>query len=308
MKALETTRTITLPDARVAVCGDWHGNLAWLRTLTPAIAALAPEVTTVLQLGDWWMDTNASDRIFTDAGIERVYVTLGNHEPWGNIIPLQRAHPGEAVRVSDVTWLLPRPARLHIGGREMLSLGGAASVDREWRTEGIDWWPDENITDAHVATAIEGGPADVMLTHESPAGTPIHKVREVLRTNPLGFPETARIESALSRRRIRSAWDAVRPELLLHGHMHIPGAATADDGRRVISMGCDGQQGNLALLDTRTLELEIPSLRALRAAIADSSEPGATRSHQEAVTRLAGSHSGAYPPMYLEELREGWNE
>lgn len=83
MKALETTRTISLPDTQVAVCGDWHGNLDWLRTLAPAITSLAPDVRTVLQLGDWWMNTDASDRIFTDAGIERAYVTLGNHEPWG---------------------------------------------------------------------------------------------------------------------------------------------------------------------------------------------------------------------------------
>lgn len=267
MKALETTHAINLPDTRVAVCGDWHGNLAWLRTLAPAITALAPDVTTVVQLGDWWMDTSASDHIFTDAGIQRVYVTLGNHEPWGDITPLQREYPGEAIRVSTVTWLLPRPARLHIGGHDILSLGGAASVDREWRTNGIDWWPDENITDAHVAAAIAGGPADVMLTHESPVGTPVRKVREVLRTNPLGFPEEARLESAVSRKRVSRVWDEVRPDLLMHGHMHTPGAGTTDDGRRVISMGCDDQQGNLAFLDSRDLELEVPSLRDIRASI-----------------------------------------
>ncbi len=267
MKALETTRTITLPDTRVAVCGDWHGNLAWLRTLAPAITTLAPDVKTVLQLGDWWMNRDASDRIFTDAGIERVYVTLGNHEPWGEIAPLQHAHQGEVIRISEVTWLLPRPARLHIGGREILSLGGAASVDREWRTEGVDWWPDENIHGVHVEAATVGGPADVMLTHESPAGTPVRQVSEILRTNPLGFPKAGRLESAVSRKRVSRVWDEIRPDLLMHGHMHIPGAGTTDDGRRVISMGCDGQQENLAFLDMGTLELEIPTLRQIRAAI-----------------------------------------
>lgn len=27
-------------------------------------------------------------------------------------------------------------------------------------------------------------------------------------------------------------WDAVQPELLLHGHMHVPGGGMTDDGRR----------------------------------------------------------------------------
>lgn len=30
-----------------------------------------------------------------------------------------------------------------VGGCETLSLGGASSVDRAWRTEGRDWWPEE---------------------------------------------------------------------------------------------------------------------------------------------------------------------
>lgn len=281
MKALETTRTITLPDTRVAISGDWHGNLTWLRTLAPAITTLAPDVTTVLQLGDWWMNTDDSDRIFTDAGIERVFVTLGNHEPWGEIAPLQHAHQGEAIRISEVTWLLPRPARLRIGGRTILSLGGAASVDRQWRTEGVDWWPDENIHGVHVEVAIAGGPAAVMLTHESPAGTPVRQVREILRTNPLGFPKAARLESAVSRKRVSRVWDEVKPDLLMHGHMHTPGAGTTDDGRRVVSVGCDGQQGNLAFLDLQSLELETPSLREVRHAA--ESRASATEKAQDVI-------------------------
>ena len=38
------------------------------------------------------------------------------------------------------------------------------------------------------------------------------------------------------------------------------------DGRRVASLGCDLQQGNLVFLDLETLELEAPSLREIRAA------------------------------------------
>ncbi|MCI1018060.1 metallophosphoesterase [Microbacterium sp. C5A9] len=266
MKALELASTVDLPDQRVAVVGDIHGDFRWLDIVARAVQTLAPDVTTMLQLGDWAMDPGTTDEALDGTGIERVYVTLGNHEPWGQITPLLNAHPGCAIRVSEITWILPRPARLTIGGRSVLSLGGAVSVDRAWRVEGVSWWPDEEITRDHVAAAIAGGPADLMLTHESPAGTPVRAVREILRTNPFGFPDDARADSATSRARVAKVWNIVFPELLVHGHMHAPGGGATDDGLRVASLGQDAQQGNLGFLDMRTLRIETPTLRQIREA------------------------------------------
>ncbi|MBT2485900.1 MULTISPECIES: metallophosphoesterase [unclassified Microbacterium] len=264
MRALEHAPTIALPDQRVAVCGDWHGNIGWARMISQALPRLAPDVTTILHLGDWQMPPAETDETFAGTSINRIYVTLGNHEPWGQITPLLDKHPGEAVRISELIWLLPRPARLTIGGRSVLSLGGAASVDRESREEGRTWWPDEAVSDAHVAAAIAGGPADLMLTHESPANTPVRPVREILRTNPHGFPSTALAASAASRARISEVWDAVRPELLAHGHLHAPGGGRTEDGRRVASLGREGQEANLAILDMRTLKMATPHPRIIR--------------------------------------------
>lgn len=268
MNVLDHAPHLTLPDERVAVCGDWHGDYRWIHALARALPILAPDVTTILQLGDWWTDPATMDSVFEESTIDTVLVTLGNHEPWGQITPLFDAYPDSSLRVSRDTWLLPRPARLTIGRRRVLSLGGAASVDRHWRQQGATWWPDETITAGQVAQAIAGGPADVMLTHESPAGTPIRSVREVLRTNPMGFPDDARAESAASRARVSEVWDAVRPELLLHGHMHQPGGGATADGRRVASLGQNNQQGNLGILDLRTLRMETPTLRQIREAAA----------------------------------------
>ncbi|WP_101845311.1 metallophosphoesterase [Zhihengliuella sp. ISTPL4] len=264
MKALEHKTSITLPDQRVAVCGDWHGNIGWARTIARVLPYLASDVTTLLHLGDWWMPEAEIDEVFAETDIDRILVTLGNHEPWDQIGPLLDEHPGQAVRVSKLTWFLPRPARLTIGGRRVLSLGGAASVDRQSRIEGLTWWPDEAITDDHVAAAIAGGPADLMLTHEGPAGTPVRPVREILRTNPHRFPAAALEASAASRARVAEVWNAVRPELLAHGHMHVPGGGRTDDGRRIASLGRDGQEGNLGILDMATLKMATPSLAIIR--------------------------------------------
>ena len=103
-----------------------------------------------------------------------------------------------------------------------------------------------------------------MLTHESPADTPVPAVRGVLRDNPHGFPPEALVESASSRDRVSAVWDAATPALLFHGHMHAPGAGTTADGCRVVSLGADTQQGHLALLDLETLSVEVPSVREIR--------------------------------------------
>ena len=206
----------------------------------------------------------AADALLIEAGIERVYVTLGNHEIYSEITPLLNEHPGHAVRVSDITWILPRPSRLTIGGRSVLSLGGATSVDKAWRQEGVSWWPEEDITDEQVRMAVAGGPADLMLTHEGPDGTPVNAVRAVLSSNPMGFPDDALADSLLSRRRVAKVWDLIQPRLLAHGHMHAPGGGQTDDGRRVASLGCDGQQGSIAFLDMFTLTMQTPTLRDIR--------------------------------------------
>ncbi len=291
MKALEHTSNISLPERRVAVCGDWHGSVGWARIISRVLPRLAPDVTTLLHLGDWWMPSTEIDEVFAETGIERIFVTLGNHEQWDEITPLLDAHPGAAVRISKLTWLLPRPARLSIGGRRVLSLGGAASVDRQSRIEGLTWWPDEAISDQNVAEASAGGPADLMLTHESPAGTPVRPVREILRTNPHGFPKTALDASAASRARVAEVWDAVRPELLTHGHLHAPGGGKTEDGRRVASMGRDGQEGNLGILDMKTLRMATPSLAIVRG-MADQWEEDYLAREKRAMGAAEALHSG----------------
>lgn len=264
VNALEHAAKITLPDQRVGVCGDWHGNIGWARTIARVLPYLASDVKTLLHLGDWSMPPAEIDEVFAETDIDRILVTLGNHEPWDRISPLLDEHPGHAVRISKLTWFLPRPARLTIGGRQVLSLGGAASVDRQSRIEGLTWWPDEAITDEHVAAAIAGGPADLMLTHEGPAGTPVRPVREILRTNPHSFPAAALEASAASRARIAEVWDAVRPDLLAHGHMHVAAGGKTEDGRRVASLGRDGHEGNLGILDMSNLRMTTPSLAVIR--------------------------------------------
>ncbi len=248
------------------VTATFDSTFGWVKTLSRVLPALAPDVTTILQLGDWWIDPDVVDEALANTNIDRIYVTLGNHEPWDQVSPLLDASPGSSVRVSKLTWLLSRPARLTIGGRSVVSLGGAASVDRLWRIAGAGWWPAESVTDDMVAAATAGGHADLMLTHESPARTPVRAVREVLRSNPMGFPDETIAESAQSRERVAQVWDAVRPELLMHGHMHVAGGGATKDGRRVASFGRDTMQGSLAFLDLSTLRLEVPTIQQMREA------------------------------------------
>lgn len=223
----------------------------------PAIRRVDPTVRTVLHAGDFWPTPSflaTVDFWARNAGIDKVLVTLGNHEPWGEIAALQAQHPGLALRVSSTVWLLPRPFRFTVGARSVLSLGGAASVDADWRVPGVDWWPDERIMDEMVDEAIAGGRADFMVTHETPEFTPVNAVRNILSLNPLGFPASALAKSMASRGQVQRVCDVVEPEMLFHGHMHAPGEGTLPDGRQVISLGCDGQPGSTVLLRVESLE------------------------------------------------------
>ena len=259
MHAFDTAESFDLPDPRVWVAGDWHGSATWVQTVLPALRRRDSLIRTIVHVGDFWPDdafARTVDYWAAKAGIERVLVTLGNHEPYLDITPLQSEHPGKAVRVSEVVWLLPRPFRFKIMGRDVLSLGGASSVDRHLRTEGLDWWPDELITDAMEHDAIAGGQADILLTHEAPGADAVPEVQQLLAGNPYGYPMDTIAVSAAQRELIDRVREAVQPEVHFHGHMHVAGERMLPSGQRIISLPHDGDVGNVVVLDVATLDVE----------------------------------------------------
>lgn len=52
-------------------------------------------------------------------------------------------------------------------------LGGAFSVDYHHRTEGKDWWPNEEPTQEEAEKLVAGGPLDILITHDAPSGVPL---------------------------------------------------------------------------------------------------------------------------------------
>jgi hypothetical protein len=246
-------------ERRVAIVGDWHRNQFWSGKLLPELARQSPGIRTVLHLGDFGLSPDNRGRRFLEdldhsckeAGIERVWVTPGNHEHWDWLDSEFKESRGEPLLLSETVSVLPRGFRFTLNGHTFMSFGGAASVDFEQRRAGVDWFPSEAPTDEDVANASAAGPVDVLLTHETiEGGTP--SVKELLRLQSR-WPVEALYFSADSRRRITQLWEATQPRILFHGHMHVADEIELQDGRRVYSLGRDYQQHNAGILDLDTL-------------------------------------------------------
>lgn len=94
---------------------------------------------------------------------------------------------------------------------DIMFIGGAYSIDKEWRTEGHDWWADEELSynnfDLLISKAIMCKPK-IMVTHDCPEGVIPHLFKNAL-------PIKSITQSALDIIRRE-----VKPELWIFGHWH----------------------------------------------------------------------------------------
>jgi len=243
-------------ETRVAVAGDWHGNHLWIQQALPALHDAAPEVRTILHAGDFGISPGPRGKAFLAAvdaqckvsRIERILVTPGNHDDWDRLTRRFASRPGEAIRLTEVVWVLPRGFRFTLAGRTFMSFGGAASLDYAYRRARGTWWPAEMPTVEDVAAAIAGGPVEVLITHEAIDGGTA-RGEAVLRSNPMGWDEAALEYSRKSRRLITALWAGVEPDLLFHGHLHAADRVQLPSGQRIVSLGSDRQRKNIGVLD-----------------------------------------------------------
>lgn len=174
---------------RYAITGDTHGGHDIKRFMAPGLLNAGFTKDDVLIItGDFgvpWKTTESWRNLakidqelltFYDALPFTIAFTDGNHDNHEMLakFPVSSWMGAPAHFISDSVIHLMRGEIYDLDGLKMLTIGGAESFDRETRTPGIDWWPDETITQKDVYRAMRNldekvnGVVDLIVSHEAP--------------------------------------------------------------------------------------------------------------------------------------------
>lgn len=249
---------IEVPEpTRVAFAGCWHARADLVR---PAMqAARDAGASAIVHTGDFLYTYPSANKMLME--VERiaaemdmfVIVVRGNHDDpalYKKAVASTRrrnkgpdAGEGKGVadgfaRLSPHVLHAPNGLRWTWNGVTFVALGGAYSVDRPARIEGVSYWRDEVASPREIGAVKRGGHATVMITHDIPAGTHL--------PFPPTRPEWWDIDGAERHREaLKGAVDAVRPDWIIGGHMHL----RFSDGIWLTGAQQDAHQVRIEVLD-----------------------------------------------------------
>lgn len=229
---------------RILFAGDWHGNTNYAcGRLSSAAAHGADLVIHVGDFGYWSGYEGSAYRLSLEKVCARLALSIlwvdGNHEDFSLLA-------GEPVvdgltRITEHIWHIPRATRWTWAGLRWGALGGATSVDRRFRAEGTAWWPQEAFTADDVSRWRAGGPVDVVVTHDCPAGV---NIPGITYENGVRYWGPEAIDAAEAHRRLLAdALTPTTPKLIVHGHYHAYHQTRWEYGTGtswVVGLDCDG--------------------------------------------------------------------
>jgi Icc-related predicted phosphoesterase len=206
-----------MDDALIGGFGDWHGDIQWARLAINS--AKRERVSTILHVGDWGLDWPGPKRGLQDTRLSKALVandqvlvlSPGNHDYLENISKLPVDDDGLITWRSNFK-ILPKGGRTVIAGLTEGGLGGAYSVDQEWRTKGRNWWSDEEPTVEQAERLIADGPVDILITHDAPMGVNI--------TSQFDLPDNVREKADWTRLLLAEVVRKLQPSNLICGHHH----------------------------------------------------------------------------------------
>jgi predicted phosphodiesterase len=191
------------------ILGDTHANWSSINTF---INRKKPDI--IIQTGDfgWWPHMHGKPwgyrgKPFDQYGIKngntKIYWCDGNHENHEDLNHLVDQHGWEnPIEVMPNVFYMPRGSILNIEGVKFLFFGGADSIDKQHRTQGVSWWPEENIRYQDL-NRIDGKEADVVISHVCP--------------EYFGYrPDCIDI----NKKALNTVYDIIKPKFWFFGHFH----------------------------------------------------------------------------------------
>ena len=165
----------------IYVTGDLHGaeDSIWKFSTKHFKEMVKPEDYIII-CGDFGMiwDGSAYERSLLDSFSNRVGTYLfvdGNHEafPLINEYPVEQWNGGLIHKIRSSIFHLMRGQVFTIEGKKIFTMGGATSIDKEWRIPGVSWWPEEIPSKTEMELAFSNlekndWKVDYVCTHAAP--------------------------------------------------------------------------------------------------------------------------------------------
>lgn len=195
---------------KILLAGDTHADYDNLCSLIDK--ASSNECSQIFVLGDLGYFPNHPGNSFMFHTISqhlsqhdiRLNWLPGNHENWESIsnFPKDGFH-----EIYENIFFSPTGNVFEINGTTFMTVGGAYSIDKAYRTRGVDWFPEEELTYADYELCSSKGNVDILLTHDCPESIHI--------PNLLPIPEAIPNRTLLDH-----IFREVKPKKLFHGHYH----------------------------------------------------------------------------------------
>jgi len=137
---------------KIRIIGDIHGNYTYY-------AHTIKYADYSLQVGDFGFNHAWSKLLANNVDPKNHKIVLGNHDDY------------DFIREQKIPNALDGYGYDMIGDLPFFYVKGSRSIDKEWRTPGIDWWDAEELTYRESVDALnlyEKIKPDVMVTHTVP--------------------------------------------------------------------------------------------------------------------------------------------
>jgi len=197
---------------KIMIVGDIHAEFGWLNIL---INKKQPDI--IIACGDfgYWPKYNKTGKLlgFDTDDIKpqktKIYWCDGNHEHHDLLDNLVK-DKAEPIEIKENVFFCPRGTILDINGENFLFMGGADSIDKHFRKQGIDWFPQEVIKQNDVYKIPSNVKIDVVISHTCPTML----LHEMVKYNPAKWKDC-------SNDALQYVYDEYKPKKWFFGHWHV---------------------------------------------------------------------------------------
>ena len=217
------------------ILGDIHGNLDAIYDFIDTYNITNSTIVSVGDFGYGFVDDQLSTlNYYLFKTGNSLLVNRGNHDCYWN--HYYKFGYTEYSSLLEFIKFLPNYSTLLWNDKKILCIGGAVSIDRVLREDGISWWKDEAVEQRYPVTDLPND-IDIIISHTNPSSFIPLSLSASCYAYAKNDPHL--IEDLIQEREyLQWVFEYIKPKIYFHGHFHHSERYYIDDCK-VISLGID---------------------------------------------------------------------